>query len=227
MRGYAICTAPRSGSNFLCQLLASTGKLGQPLEYFNGPGRRYFDWPDYPDDPEQQVQQVLRRGATGDVYGFKIFAHQHDWISLTLRWTEKLPNLQFVFLRRRDLLGQGISWARGVQTRQYRHTQPVAAEPAFDPDQIADRLRAIPIEYARWEVFFAGNGIDPLRLVYEDVVQFPQRSVDAVGSLFGLEGQVEPDLSKVDVRVQRDGLSENWRERFIAERGSPDVLPLL
>ncbi|MGP8122502.1 MAG: Stf0 family sulfotransferase [Xanthobacteraceae bacterium] len=36
-RGYAICTMPRSGSNFLCQLLASSGCLGRPLEYFNGP----------------------------------------------------------------------------------------------------------------------------------------------------------------------------------------------
>lgn len=37
-RGFAICTAPRSGSNFLSQLVASTGQLGRPREYFNGPG---------------------------------------------------------------------------------------------------------------------------------------------------------------------------------------------
>ena len=54
VRGYAICTAPRSGSNFLCQLLAGTGLLGRPLEYFNGPGRRYFDDPSYPDDPARR-----------------------------------------------------------------------------------------------------------------------------------------------------------------------------
>ena len=35
MRGYAICTEPRSGSVFLCRLLRSTGVLGKPTEYFN------------------------------------------------------------------------------------------------------------------------------------------------------------------------------------------------
>ncbi|TPL71848.1 hypothetical protein FJ941_28635 [Mesorhizobium sp. B2-3-13] len=42
MRGYSICTSPRSGSNFLCQHLSSTGVLGHPLEYFNGRGRRFL-----------------------------------------------------------------------------------------------------------------------------------------------------------------------------------------
>lgn len=33
-RGYLVCSTQRSGSTYLCQLLASTGVLGRPLEFF-------------------------------------------------------------------------------------------------------------------------------------------------------------------------------------------------
>jgi len=133
LRGFAICTAPRSGSNFLSQLLSSTGELGRPLEYFNGPGRRYFDDPDYPDDRGMQIDRILTMGATSNgIYGLKIFAHQYDWIEGQTQWTSMLPNLRFIFLRRRDMLGQAISWARALQTGQYRHGQTSTGEAEFD-----------------------------------------------------------------------------------------------
>ena len=34
MRGYAICGERRSGSLFLCNILTSTGVLGNPSEFF-------------------------------------------------------------------------------------------------------------------------------------------------------------------------------------------------
>ena len=36
-RSYVICTTPRSGSTLLCQLLASTGKSGNPDSWFHQP----------------------------------------------------------------------------------------------------------------------------------------------------------------------------------------------
>lgn len=228
MRGYAICTAPRSGSNFLSQLLASTGVLGRPLEYFNGAGRRYFDDPAYPDDPVLQIERILVMGATPNgVYGLKIFAHQHDWIVDSIRWAELLPELRFVFLKRGDLLAQAISWVRAEQTGQYRHSQPARAEPSFDTDKIAASLTSIATEYARWELFFARNGIGPVRLFYEDVVRAPQAAVDRVADLFDLMGAAQVDADRVSVRVQRDALAEEWHRRFVAERGDPNFVDRL
>src|SRR5262245_19531486 len=126
MRGYAICTAPRAGSNFLGQVLASTHVLGRPLEYFNTLARRAIERdPTYPDDPREQIERILTAGATSNgVYGLKIFAYQHDKISTKVHWSEALPRLQLVHLKRRDLLGQAISWCRAEQTSQYRSNQP-------------------------------------------------------------------------------------------------------
>lgn len=201
MRGFAICTAPRSGSNFVSQLLSSTGQLGRPLEYFNGPGRRYFDDPDYPDDRAMQVDRILTMGATPNgIYGLKIFAHQHDWIEGTIKWTSMLPSLQFVFLRRRDMLAQAISWARALQTGQYRHGQTPTGEAGFDGEAILARLRAIAAEYARWEMYFARNEISALRMVYEEVVDAPQQAIDRVAKRFDLHS-AHVDMRQISVTV--------------------------
>lgn len=228
MRGYAICTAPRSGSNFLSQLLASTGLLGKPLEYFNGPGRRFFDDPGYPDDPHEQMHRILTMGVTNNsVYALKLFAHQHDWISRQVRWTEHLPDLRYVYLTRRDLLGQAISWSRASQTGQFRHSQRSKSQPVYDPASISMLLSRIVTEYARWEVYFARNAIAPLRLVYEDVVTAPQVSVNAVASLLSLAEMAPVDLNHVGVIVQRDSINEDWRRRFIIDYGDLDIVDRL
>ena len=167
-RGYAICTQPRSGSNLLCQYLASTDQLGYPLEYFNGPGRRALGQADFPDAPELQIDAILRTGATPNgVYAVKLFASQFSAFSRRLRWLELLPDLHFVYLSRDDLLGQAISWVRALQTEQYRSTQPAKRFPLYDPGLIRSRLIAIVKERAQWEAFFARTGITPFRIVYE------------------------------------------------------------
>ncbi len=228
LTGYAICTAPRSGSNFLCQVLASTGKLGNPLEYFNGPARRVLEDPSYPDDPSQQAKRILTTGASANgVYGLKLFAFQHDQIAARIRWTEALPQLQFVFLRRNDLVGQAISWSRALQTGQYRATQPAMGQPDYSAHHIAERLRELVAEYARWDQYFAINAITPLRLIYETVVADPQAAANAVATHIGMETSCQVDPARVSIERQSDALSLEWRERFLRDMKTPDRIPPL
>jgi LPS sulfotransferase NodH len=215
--GYAICTTPRAGSNFLGQILESTGVLGRPLEYLNGPARRKLGWADYPDDPASQLELVLTKGATPNgCYALKLFPSQADKAP---GWAEVLPHLTFVHLRRRDLLDQAISWARAEQTGQYRSTSQARAEPAYDLDHIQARLADIVREEARWSLYFARTGRRPVRLVYERVAADPQRAIDAVAKVVDVK-QERADLSKVDLTVQRDALNADWRARFLKERGA-------
>ncbi|BCW89726.1 Trehalose 2-sulfotransferase [Alphaproteobacteria bacterium SO-S41] len=226
-RGYAICTAPRSGSNFLCQILASTGQLGRPLEYFNEGGRRHFDDPDYPSDRQAQIEKILTMGATPNgIYALKIFAYQHDAIEGHIRWADALPGLRFVVLQRRDLLGQAISWSRSLQTGQYRHGQASTGTAHYDAGQIAECLKRVATEYARWDVFFARNGAQPLRLYYEDLTANVASAVADIAALVGVPPPAaDPDF--VTVRIQRDEESDAWRRRFIAERGDLNIVEKL
>jgi LPS sulfotransferase NodH len=208
----------------LCQYLSSTDQLGYPLEYFNGPGRRVLGLPDFPDALELQMEAVLRLGATPNgVYAVKLFASQFAAFSRRVRWMDLLPNLHLVYLTRDDLLGQAISWARALQTGQYRSAQPAKQLAVYDADLIRTQLTAIVRERAQWETFFARTGIEPLRIVYERFLEDRSSYVDRVANLVGIESPVV-DQRRVDLVIQRDAVTEEWKQRFRAENGDSNVL---
>ncbi|MGU3537104.1 Stf0 family sulfotransferase [Methylobacterium sp. A54F] len=222
-RGYAVCGAPRSGSNYFCELLGSTGALGRPREYFNGATRRRYDDPDYPDDPALQAQRILTLGATPNgIYALKLFPGLFDTVSPHIRLTEVLPNLSFVRLRRLDVLGQALSWVRSMQSQQFRSTEEAKGEIRYDPEAIETYLGQVCQRNARWDMFFARTGIAPVEVLYEDLARDPQAAVDRVSHALGLADRPAIAPGAVKLQVQRDAASRDWRERFIAERGDPN-----
>jgi trehalose 2-sulfotransferase len=227
-RGYAICTSGRSGSNLLCQYLSSTGMLGNPLEYFNGSGRRLLGYPEYPDDPSKQIDWILTEGATPNgIYGLKIFPAQAELIEKSIRWTDLLPNLRFVLLKRRDILGQALSAVRALQTEQWRASMPARGPAIYDGAQIYERLQIAARDYARWDVFFARKAVMPTIIAYEDLLADPQSAVDQVADLFGLRGRARAAGERIDLKIQRDATTEEWRARFLTEYRDREALDLL
>ncbi len=224
-KGYAICTAPRSGSNYLCQLLTSTGKLGAPLEYFNGSSRRVLDDPTYPDAPRKQIAKIKTTGSSPNgIYGVKLFTYQHEQISANITWTDNLPDLHFISLIRHDLIGQAISWSRAKQTGQYRASQPVNRVPQYDADHILAQLDEIRHEYAAWETYFEKNSIRPLRLVYEQVQASPQSAVDSIAEYLRVDGPCRIELSRVTVERQSDSISAAWRTQFETDMANTGMI---
>ncbi|WP_430910462.1 Stf0 family sulfotransferase [Methylobacterium sp. sgz302541] len=225
LRGYAVCTLPRSGSNFFCDVLGSTGVLGHPREYFNGVARRGYDDPTYPDDPHEQIARILTMGATPNgIYALKIFPGLHDVVAPHLRWTEVLPNLKFVRFRRRDILGQAISWVRAAQTQRFRITDPGHGEPVYDAEAIGLRVRQICQRGARWDMFFARTGLPAIEIVYETFLDDPDAGVNGVARWLDLPGDLHVDIAQSRFRMQRDDVNAAWRARFVAEQGDPNFV---
>jgi LPS sulfotransferase NodH len=213
--GYVICTEERSGSNFLCHHLESTGVLGKPYEVF-----KYA----------ATVARLRHAGASGlydhltsaatanGVYGFKLFSGHFDFIAGT-DWLERLPALQFVHLERRDLLGQAISLVKATQTRSFRAYKPPTAEPFYDRAAIAFALRRLTLANARWKMFLATNDLRPVHLTYEEVCDDPMAAVRSIAE------RVDVDVagivsSAAAMRVQRDAVSDEWRERYVQDAGN-------
>jgi LPS sulfotransferase NodH len=221
LRGYAICTTPRSGSSLLCALLQSTGNLGYPTEYFNANALRRED-PGYPDDPQSQLQRVLDGATPNGVYAAKLFPDQLETLLDSCAWTRALPNLKYVSLERRDLLGQALSAARAGQTGSYNFLARPRKEPRYDADYIRFHLRRLAGLRACWMQFFARTGITPLYVTYDELVADKQAVVDRVAGFVGVEPT--PIKTETYLKIQRDALTDQWRERFIAEEGSGDIL---
>src|SRR5437763_14993914 len=71
MRNYIICATARSGSNWLCELLASTGVAGRPEEHlWDPPGS-------LPVPLAKRRPRVLRAGTSSHgVFGLKLLPYQ-------------------------------------------------------------------------------------------------------------------------------------------------------
>jgi LPS sulfotransferase NodH len=164
-------------------------------------------------------------GATPNgIYGLKVFPSQHDVVAPTCAWTSLLPNLKFLWLQRRDLLGQAISATRVVQTGQFRATVPATAAPEYDAHLIRQHLATTVRDQARWALFFARTAISPLPVFYEDVVADPQTVVDRIAAFIDVKQRAVIRSEVIELNIQRDALTEEWRARFLQEEGGRDVI---
>jgi LPS sulfotransferase NodH len=218
MRGYMICATPRSGSNYLSQLLASTGVLGNPREYFNAPGRRQYDDPDYPDDPREQLRRVLTTGSTHNgIYGVKVHPFQLAALDRQVDPLRDLPHLHYIALNRGNLIGQAISWSRAQQTGQHRATDVPRQDCTYDQGHIRQCLTFLLDQRARWERLLRRVKPRPLLLDYEGLLHDPQHEVDRVATLMKIKTPARIDQGLVSVTIQRDHINDDWRRRFLAE----------
>jgi LPS sulfotransferase NodH len=174
-------------------------------------------------DP-RQLDELMRTGSSPNgVYGIKVMSHDFDY-TLKSRWPTRLPNLHFIYLERRDILGQAISMVRALQTNQFRSHQPAETLPSYDGALLAGTIRRITINQCRWRQYFARNGITPLWLLYEEISLDPQRAAAEIARHIGLQEVPQVALSEIPLEVQRDLTSEEWRGRFIAEHGNANFL---
>ncbi|HJQ52152.1 MAG TPA: Stf0 family sulfotransferase [Gaiellaceae bacterium] len=148
-RSLLICFVARSGSWFLCGLLASTGVLGRPEEFFWMPGDRVAS---------QDLGHVLRRGSTSNrVFSCKFQLGQ--WSELLARARRgatdlpdrelvgrMFPNPLYIWLQREDTVAQAVSWSRAMQTGLWSTRNEGSGEPRYDRSEIAGLL-----ELSGWE----------------------------------------------------------------------------
>jgi trehalose 2-sulfotransferase len=219
-RGYMICATSRSGSTYLCELLASTDLLGNPKEYFNRAGQRRRNDPSYPSGRKAQLDIIRTSGATGNgIYAVKVIGGQVQRYKAHADPFRDLPNLALVRVRRRDVLGQAISLARARQTGQFTASDRQRGEAAYDARAILHALRSIEKQQAIWDEVIAPRKVHPLSIAYEDILADPQAVVDRVASLMGVALPAPIDSSLIALSVQRDEQSAEWRARFLAESG--------
>ncbi len=221
---YVLGSTRRSGSTYLASLLAATGVLGVPTEYLPsaGPHRELLERAGHdPDDRSIEgyaaALAALRTTPNG-VFGL----HAHfDQFATALKlglFGRCLPRPRFLHIRRRDLLGQAISLVHARQTRQWTSNGVASGEAAYDGRAIREALHGVIQQNANWELYFAEAGIEPLPLVYEEVVAAPERELARVCAFLDVSWDGAFDRQRAPIERQEDPLKQAWRVRFLAER---------
>lgn len=229
---YFLCGTPRTGSTLLCSLLASTAVAGRPESYFREPDRHLwaarFGVPVAADgsvDYRAFVAGAVRAGRTPN----GVFAARIMWGTMNSvvdglqsghgaqRDLDVLTNafgpLIFLKLRREDVVGQAVSWARAEQSGYWQSGDVASAPPRFDPRQIDDLVRTISEHNTAWDSWFEAQGVQPHGVTYEQLVADPHGTVDAILRALG----VKPPagwLPQSHHRKQADDLNAEWIRRY-------------
>jgi LPS sulfotransferase NodH len=131
-----------------------------------------------------------------------------------------VPEPKYVWLRRRDFVRQGVSWWRAAATGQYALSEEEsrAALPAYDPDEIRNLVTLAEQSDTAWKSWFAAQGIAPLELVYEHMVDDLEANLTEV--LAFLEVEPPPSGLQIAPRLcrQADDQSEAIVRRFLSSQ---------
>jgi LPS sulfotransferase NodH len=194
--------------------------------YSEHPARRDPLWrlPDF----ERLAEEALQKGTTENgVLGTKImWAYFRDFIRLARRArgladvrpcevsASVLPNLRrFVWMRRRDTTRQAVSLWKALQTQQWRKDsdEDVSGGGLRFSFAAVDHLKLRIDEHnAAWQDFFEGCGVEPMEVVYEELVE--DYSGTVLWLLDGIEISVPENFAVAEPKMKRqaDELSEEW-----------------
>ena len=193
--------------------------------YAEHPARRDPHW--RPPDFERLVEEALRKGTTENgVLGTKImWAYFRDFVRLARRTTAPevhpcevpasvLPNLRrFVWMRRRDTTRQAVSLWKALQTQQWRKDsdEDVVGRGLRFSFAAIDHLKLRIDEHnAAWRAFFEGCGVEPLEVLYEDLVEDYEGTVLRLLEGVGVSIPEDFAVEEPKMRRQADELSEEW-----------------
>jgi LPS sulfotransferase NodH len=215
---YLIAASPRSGSQLLGALLTSTGLAGFPDEHFN-PWHMGHAAHSFPDDliynPEH-IQRLIEKHTTPNgVFGTKAhFLQVVNFVGLDRLESLYPTPLKYISLYRRDFTRQGISLARAVQTNAYNSDMQPAKEPIYNFYQILQCVREVRVDAKGWETYFHQRGIEPLRVIYEDLVTDQMDTLERVLEFLEIAVPVDFRLPPIPLKKQSDALSDLWAEKF-------------
>ena len=230
----------------LCGLLAATGVAGRPDSHFHAPSvDRWFashavDPARHatPQGALRAVVEAARRRGTDDtgIFGLRVQRDSFDHLVETLgelhpgarsdraRIEAAFGPTLFVHLTRSDRLGQAISHVRAAQTGLWHRNadgseleRTAPERPArYDPDAIARNVAAAVARDAAWTAWFGREGIEPLRVVYEDLTADPRGATARILAALERDPERAAGVAVPTARLA-DAVSADWRARFEAE----------
>lgn len=182
---YAIYSFQRTGSNYLCQrLCAVQGRLGLPAEYLNGLTVQALAPQLLPAGggkgaPMGQYLSALEAVRTTADGCFALKVQPNQLLPLFRGKAAQVPQFlhrfdRLVLMTRRDKLGQAISGALAMATRQWFND---GRDPALSEEQVRQLMPVVALNLSRYveeerHILRAGraSGRPTLHVEFEDVV---------------------------------------------------------
>ncbi len=187
---------------------------------------------------ENYLKSVIEEATTSNgVFGAKMmwgylddflgFARQiPDYTSLSAHdlLTNLFPQLRYIMVTRRKKERQVVSLWKAIQTQRWR--QDVGAENAaaeaswpnkdlvFHYDALYHLEQQIEAQEQGWKNYFAEIGIEPLVIVYEDLVQSLEATIYATLEYLAIPIPENWEFHAPTMQKQADTQSEDWLQLY-------------
>jgi LPS sulfotransferase NodH len=237
---YFICTTPRTGSFLLAEALEGIGIAGKPKEYFDPNFETHWINRLEITAETEYLPKLLQAGTTPNgVFGAKVFWFQFEHLMKKIGrlsgqgqpdiglLDRTFPDLRYIFLVRRDKVRQAISYHKAIQTEVWwsipgnpdTPTTP-KQEPRFDYAEIERWLTFLNNQELNWYRYFEQRNLDPLLLVYEDMIEAFEPAVFAVLRYLGIPVPPGTMVPPPRLAKQADAVSEEWVRKYHWSRWS-------
>ena len=237
---YLICTVPRSGSTYLCDLIARTGVLGmcpyesRRFEYILRYFRTDFRGVDWTRTGVHELFDAAfaESASPNGVRGFKVMWEHFDRVidkglrdgphrGLRRIDIEKqiAATTQFVWLRRRDHVRQAVSWAKALQSDGWNIGSQRAYQGAYTYDFPGISIARWRIRRAEagWSDFFERCDARPLVLHYEDYLCDLPGAIGSIAKLLDVRVNGQIDTGSTLLQVQADTVNNEWERRYLVD----------
>lgn len=161
--------------------------------------------------------QRLRTSSNG-MFAYKMFASNYHEISKKFpEFLQQITPSYVVYLTRRDEIGQAMSYSRAQRSKIWFAGGPNAPIVDYDYGHIKACLRSVKEQKSLWESVFNMTGTDPIRIYYEDLLIHESSTVVSVLRAMGIQPNPESAIHVPMIMRQTDGISREWRERFLED----------
>ena len=106
---------------------------------------------------------------------------------------------------------------RAVQTRAWRADTGEAVEPVYSYAGIEHLAQQLETSDRAWERWFEREGIEPLRVAYEDLATDPGAALRRTLHYVGVADELRGDPPIPSMRRQSGQQSREWAERYRRE----------
>jgi LPS sulfotransferase NodH len=213
-RSVFVCFTNRSGSNFLAESLSQCGVMPRAREYFNLPAIEKFARKAGAASFAEFCHKLITARSVSGMFASKVGLGQIMFLFSEGFLSKVFANPCLIYVKRNDLLEQAISFTIANQTKSWTWDKTPQCEPVYDREEIAKRVALIALSNARFEEFFAVNAIRPYRVVYEDFLEEPQKTIDGIADWLGTKSsRFSSDV--IGLRRQSSPRNLEWMMRFL------------
>lgn len=229
-KGYIMLSVGRSGTNWLKSISNATGRMGVTGEWL---GFEKLEKPLRTYNAQSYYEQVMQHASTPNGrFSIKIFPRhlrlaQARFSFDFIQKCAQENDVKFILVTREDRFGQAISALKAQQSRTWVDDGGTMRDQQrrkirYNFRKLCSLYFEIGRGYEFWRSYLAFNNFEYESFVYETLMPNPAPFFESAATHLDV---APPESYESPMAIQRNALTEEWRQRFQEDIAAQGVHP--